>query len=137
VQALGPRLRSGDVLLSLDARTFFTLAYESEMLARRGEPLAAPLRNWDSGHEPFYRGQALIRDDETITAGELAELGWRKALPEMGLEGNVWLVAIADGWKERLGFAPLDSGQVRELDRIVTFRGGEIAQARRLEVPPP
>lgn len=137
VRALAPRLHPGDVVLSLDARTFFTLAYESEMLARRGDPLAAPLRNWDSGHEPFYRGQALIRDDETITAAEVAARGWRRSLPELGPEGNVWLVAIADGWKERLGFAPLESGQLRELDRIVTRRSDEVAQARRLEVRTP
>jgi hypothetical protein len=136
-RALSSRLRAGDVVLTLDARSFFPLAYEAEMLARRGQPLAAPLRTWDSGHEPFYRGQALIRDEDTISAAEVAAHGWRRAVPELGAHGNIWLVAIANGRVERLGFRPLASGEVRELDRVVTERSGEMAQARRLEVSEP
>jgi hypothetical protein len=130
---LDPRFRSGDVILALDARSYFTLAYEAEMHRRHGQPLP-PVRNWDSGNEPFYRGQTLIRADVTITAAEFAARGVRGTMPDLRDGGSVWLVAIANGRREDLDFGPLESGALREVGRVVVEREGEAAQARQLEV---
>jgi hypothetical protein len=135
IAALKPRLRPGDVLIALDARSYFTVAYEAEMYRRRGDPLP-PVRNWDAGNEPFYRGQTLILPEATITASEFAAGGVRGTMPELGDGASVWLLAIANGRREDLDFGPVEAGQLREVDRVVVERKGEAAQARQLRVAP-
>jgi hypothetical protein len=135
VDALGARIRSGDVLLASDARSFFPLAYELSRPAGEGRQVAAPLYDWDSGTDPFYLGQTLIDDAHRVTEQEVAAGGWAGALPGLTGDGSVWLVSLAHDTNEDLDFAPLDDGRLREVDRLVVEPVNEAGQARRLEVP--
>jgi hypothetical protein len=132
--AIAARMGRGDIVLAVDARSYFTLAYEAEMLRRRGEPLAGPVFVWDSGKQPFYWAQSLISPGDTVSAATLASAGWRGAFPDLAPGGSIWLVALANGRNERIGFAPLETGQARELDRLVIEKAKGVGQIRRLEV---
>jgi 4-amino-4-deoxy-L-arabinose transferase-like glycosyltransferase len=133
VAALQPQLRDGDALLALDARSYFPLAYYAAQSARQGRPLPA-LRDWDSGAEPFYRGQSLLPPGSIIDEATVRSLGWHGALPGLADDGHVWLVALANGRSKDLGFAPLDRGELVEVERLIVEHEGNPGQARELEV---
>jgi hypothetical protein len=134
VTAIAARIRPGDIVLAVDARSYFTLAYEAEMFRRRGTPLAGPVLGWDSGNQPFYWAQSLISPTDTVTAASLASAGWRGAVPALAPDGSIWLVALANGRNERVGFAPLETGRAREVDRLVLEKHNGVGQIRQLEV---
>lgn len=133
VAALQPRLRDGDALLALDARSYFPLAYYAAQSARQGRVLPV-LRDWDSGAEPFYRGQSLLPPGSIVGEATVRALGWHGALPELDDAGHIWLVALANGRSEDLGFAPLERGELAEIDRLIVEHEGNPGQARELEV---
>jgi hypothetical protein len=133
VAALQPRLRDGDALLALDARSYFPLAYYSARSAGQGRPLPV-LRDWDSGAEPFYRGQSLLPPGAIVDEATVRSLGWHGALPGLADDGHIWLVALANGRSEELGFAPLEHGELAEIDRLIIEHEGNPGQARELEV---
>jgi uncharacterized membrane protein len=134
VAAIATRMHRGDVVLAVDARSYFTLAYEAEMRRRSGEPLAGPLLSWDSGNQPFYWAQSLMSPTDTVSAAALASTGWRAAFADLAPNGSMWLVALANGRNERIGFAPLETGRAREVDRLVLVSHNGVGQIRRLEV---
>lgn len=133
VAALQPRLRDGDALLALDARSYFPLAYYAARSADLGRQLPA-LRDWDSGGEPFYRGQSLLPPGSIVDEATVGSLGWHGALPGLADDGYIWLVALANGRSEELGFAPLDRGELVEVERLIVEHEGNPGQARKLEV---
>jgi hypothetical protein len=61
-------------------------------------------------------------------------LGWHGALPGLADDGHIWLVALANGRSEDLGFAPLERGELAEIDRLIVEHEGNPGQARQLEV---
>lgn len=134
IAAIAARMQPGDVVVAVDARSYFTLAYEAETRRRSGAPLAGPLLSWDSGNEPFYWAQSLISPTDTVTAARLGSAGWRAAFPGLAPEGSIWLVALANGRNERIGFGPLETGRAREVDRLVLERHNGVGQIRQLEV---
>jgi dolichyl-phosphate-mannose-protein mannosyltransferase len=134
IAAIASRMHPGDVVVAVDARSYFTLAYEAEMRRRSGEPLAGPLLSWDSGTQPFYWAQSLISATDTVPAKKLASAGWRAAFTDLAPDGSIWLVALANGRNERIGFAPLETGRAREVDRLVLESHNGVAQIRQLEV---
>jgi hypothetical protein len=132
VVALRPRLGPGDVVISLDARSYFPLAYAAHRLAEAGEPLPAPVFDWDSGREPFYRGQSLIPPGRVLDAADVEEAGGWGRLPGLGRGSSIWLAILARGRDEPLGFAPLAEGELEEVARIVVAPVGQAAEARQL-----
>jgi len=133
VAALQPRLRDGDALLALDARSYFPLAYYAARSADQGRPLPV-VRDWDSGAEPFYRGQSLLPPGTIVDEATVRALGWQGALPGLADDGHIWLIALANGRSEDLGFAPLERGELIEVDRLIVEHEGNPGQARQLEV---
>jgi hypothetical protein len=133
VAALEPRLRDGDALLALDARSYFPLAYYAALSADQGRPLPV-VRDWDSGAEPFYRGQSLLPPGTIVDEATVRALGWQGALPGLADDGHIWLIALANGRSEDLGFAPLERGELIEVDRLIVEHEGNPGQARQIEV---
>ncbi len=127
LDAVESRLRPGDVLLAADARSYFPLAWE---LHRRG--LDVPAWDWEPPGEPFFRGHALLDPSVRVTPEE-SGAGWDVALPGLGEDGRIWLIALANDRDEDLHFAPLSEGELREVERIVLEPVDEAGQARALE----
>jgi hypothetical protein len=128
LDAVESRLQPGDVLLAADARSYFPLAWE---LHRRG--LDVPAWDWEPPGEPFFRGHALL-DAGTRVTPEEATAGWEVALPGLGRNGRIWLIALANDRDEDLHFAPLADGEMREVERVVVEPVDEAGQARALEL---
>jgi 4-amino-4-deoxy-L-arabinose transferase-like glycosyltransferase len=133
---LASRVRQGDVLLTGDARSYFPAAYELSRRESAGGAIPAPLYDWDSGDEPFFRGQSLLPADRVLTPDELRAAGdWQAALPGLAPGGSVWLITLAHGTNEDIHFEPLATGDLRELSRIVIDPTDEGGQARQLVLP--
>jgi 4-amino-4-deoxy-L-arabinose transferase-like glycosyltransferase len=128
---LARRARPGDVLLALDARSYFPIAWELDRRARLGATLPVAAYDWEPPGEPFFRGQSLLDPAVRVTPDEAAA-GWSTALPGLAPGGRVWLVALANDRDEDLGFDPLDAGELREVERIVVEPVDEAGQALAL-----
>jgi hypothetical protein len=133
VTALEERMRPGDVALSLDSRSYFQVAY---LLGRDRMPerLPGPLFSWKPDSEPFYFGGNLLPPEAVLSANEIRADGWRASLPGLAPGGRIWLVALANGATEDLGFQPLDAGELREIGRLFLAPAGEAGQLRELVV---
>jgi mannosyltransferase len=132
--ALQREMHPGDVALSLDARSYFQLAY---LLGRETSParLPGPLLAWDSGNEPYYFGQSLLSPQTLVSAGETNAVGWKASLPGLAPGGRIWLIALANGATEDLAFEPLVDGELHEIDRVLISPRGETGQLRELVLP--
>jgi mannosyltransferase len=131
--SLEQRMQPGDVAVSLDARSYFQIAYllgRDETLSR----LPGPLYVWDSGREPFYFGQSLLPSRTLVPADHIKGMDWESRLPGLAPDGSIWLVALANGANQQLGFGPLDVGEVHEVGQVVLARNGETGQLRELVV---
>lgn len=130
---LEQRMRPGDVALSLDARSYFQVAY---LLGHEGtrDHLPGPLLTWSSGSEPFYYGQTLLSPNTLVSASETEAAGWSASLPGLGPGGRIWLIALANGSAEDLGFRPLMAGELGQVERIVLTPRGEAGQLLELVV---
>jgi mannosyltransferase len=128
VAALQQRVRSGDAVLAVDARSYFPLAY---LVERDESPLAlpAPLRYWRSGREPGYFGSDLIGSSDTV--GPDTPL---IATPGLASSGRIWLVALTDPDYELANFTPLSTGEATELSRVTISDAG--ATGLLIEVGP-
>lgn len=128
------RVRSGDALLAFDARAYFSLAYEAGRPGR-GAFGAAPVLDWDSGHEPSFRGSGLIDERLVIDGAALARHGVQEAL-RLAPDGRVWLIAEGVEAHGPLPFAPVADGSLRVVERtIMGAERYEAAQAVLLELP--
>jgi hypothetical protein len=131
--SLEQRMRPGDVAVSLDARSYFQMAY---LLGRDGTPdhLPGPLYCWNSGDDPFFYGQSLLPPGTLVSADDADRMDWPSRLPGLAAHGSIWLIALANGASERLGFRPLDLGDVHEVERVFVAPTGETGQLRELVV---
>ncbi|MDP9270736.1 MAG: glycosyltransferase family 39 protein [Chloroflexota bacterium] len=127
------RVSPGDVVLAVDSRSYFGLAYEVAQPA--GEALAATVsvRYWRSGREPRYFGSGLIAIDQTVTPQESEREG-RFVMPGLATSGSIWVVALTNGIHELDRFAPLAAGQVRLVDRIQVRSRGVSAAIFRIKL---
>lgn len=133
LEVLEQRMRVGDVALAIDARSYFPLAYlegREEMPVR----LPGPLFSWYSSREPFYYGQSLLSPETLVSHSETDSAGWYASLPGLQPGGMVWLIALANGASEDLGFQPLEAGELSKLERIVVAPAGEPGQLVELVV---
>lgn len=135
VGELTERVRPGDVLVAVDARSYFPVAYQLHRLAQEGRALPAPLVTWDSGHEPFYRAQTLLEEEHIVRSDLAGERGWQASLPQLGPEGRLWLLVVANGRNPSIDFDPIEAGELRETERIMVVAPTEVSQIRRLELP--
>jgi len=128
------RARPNDLLLTIDPRSYFPMAYALERVGQADGGQDLLLKTWDRGDEPFYRGLTLIDEDHVVRRLDVLQSGWRGALPELRPGGRIWLVAAANAAREDLGFRPLEDAELVEIDRIVVRRGTDAAQARLVEL---
>jgi 4-amino-4-deoxy-L-arabinose transferase-like glycosyltransferase len=130
---LEEEMRPGDIALSLDARSYFQIAY---LLGHHGtaDHLPGPFFNWSSGSEPFFYGQSLISSNVSVPTSEAGTVGWTASLPGLAAGGRIWLIALANGSDESLGFRPLEEGQLAEVSRTVLEPVGEAGQLLELIV---
>jgi mannosyltransferase len=125
---LSQRVRTGDVVLLADARSYFPVAY---LVERESEPIAlpAPVRYWRSGSEPAFSGGDLVAPSDTVIGDEPFQL---QTLSGLSATGSIWLVAITDPQGEVRGFSPLADGRVTELERFVVADHGASGLVLRL-----
>jgi hypothetical protein len=136
VDRLTMEVQPGDVVLAVDARSYFSTAYYAARLGEAGHALPCPVLAWDSGVQPFFYGQSLIDPTLTVAASDARARGLRNVLPGLGPNGRIWLVAAANGRNQKVGFDPMDKGVVRETDRqILTQPSGDAAQIILLAFP--
>lgn len=136
VDRLSREVQPGDVVLAVDARSYFTTAYYAARLAEAGHPLPGPVLAWDSDDQPFFYGQSLIEPTSTVSAAAARAFGMHNVLPGLGPNGRIWLVAEANGRNQKVGFAPMETGVVHEVDRqVVTQSSGDPAQIILLAFP--
>jgi hypothetical protein len=133
LEVLDQRMRPGDVAISLDARSYFQIAY---LLWRERTPVHLPgsLVVWSSGSEPFYYGQSLLPTKTLISPSEISIAGWGASLPGLSRSGSIWLIALANGASADLGFRPLEDGELREVGRTLIAPTGEAGQLIELAV---
>jgi len=129
VSALQARVTQGDVIVAVDARSFFPIAY---LLSRSSDPvsLTVPTYAWHSASDPFYYGQALL--EPTV---RLDEATGEFPPPGLSRGRRIWLVALANGTNSDLGFAPLTQGAALQLGQIVVMPKSEAGQIRELIIP--
>jgi len=127
-------MRPGDVLLAVDARSYFPLAYES---GRSSHPttLPGPLWFWDDGSEPAFFGSGLIDASRSVVP-RIAERGGRLTIPGLAPNGSIWIVPLTNDDYELGTFAPLARGEVVEVSRTVVRGGGYTTPVVRLRVAP-
>jgi hypothetical protein len=129
--ALAGEMRPGDVVIAVDARSYFALAYLAE---RSSNPirLPGPVLCWNSGTEPDYFGTALVPASAVVYASS----GLRAQLPELSPSGRIWLVKLADVMAADVGFAPLQDGSVRQLSELMLHPDAKPGQIRELVLSP-
>ncbi len=135
-QLLVSMVQPGDVVLTLDARTYFPLGYYLDQTAA-GTVADDQLFDWDPPGEPFYLGTSLISADRLIDPGRVAAVGWQAVLPGLGPRGTIWLVSIANGNATDLGFSPLTSGPLLRQSGATIFItpvDGNVGQIRPLVI---
>jgi hypothetical protein len=120
-------VRPGDVVLALDAQTYFPIDYYLGQTAA-GSQIDRQLYDWDANNEPFYLGTSLIQSSRVIDEPLIARLGWQAALPALRPGGTIWLVTITNGDDANLGFDPLAGGTL--VQQSTVFVPSSPAQSR-------
>jgi mannosyltransferase len=130
-RALAVEMRPGDVVIAVDARSYFPMAYVAER-ATGSVALPGPVLCWDSGDQPYYNGGALVPAGAIVGAGS----SLRSQLPQLGPSGRIWLVTLANGKNQNVNFRPLDDGAVVQLSVVYVNPDGETGQIRELTLSP-
>jgi 4-amino-4-deoxy-L-arabinose transferase-like glycosyltransferase len=135
VQELALLVRPGDVVLALNAQTYFPLHYYLDRTGE-GQRLGVQLYDWHAPSDPFFTGWADIDAGRLMEPATVSRIGWR---PALHLESNatLWLVTVTNGDRQSIGFAPLQSGQLREVSRTFVNEGGVVGQILRLAIASP
>jgi hypothetical protein len=117
VAELRALVRPGDVILSMDARSYFPLAYLQAHCEAAG-CLPAPLYDWEGPGQPFYRGSALLDSAVVVDRADVDRLGWPDALPGLSPNGTIWLVELARPDHENLATEVARSGELIQTESI-------------------
>jgi hypothetical protein len=127
---LGQEARAGDVVVALDARSYFPLRYYLErggLLGRSGVRLV----EWHRPGEAFYAGWQDIEPSDRLEEPELEAVGWDDAL-RLPPTATVWLVSIVDPVKDFDGLPEEMCASlrvIRTIDVAGTGRSGRIQAA--------
>jgi mannosyltransferase len=129
-QELARVVKPGDVVIAVNAQSYFPLAY---YLDRTGEAqrLGIELYEWHSPTAAFFTGWADIDSTQRIEPATVGGVGWRSAV-HLGATNSIWVVSLVDSDHARIYFTPLESGQLRETDRIIVQGNGLLAQIRKV-----
>jgi 4-amino-4-deoxy-L-arabinose transferase-like glycosyltransferase len=134
VQELASKVRPGDVVLALNAQTYFPLTY---YLDARGEAerLGIELYEFHLPTAAFFTGWRDIDTDRVIEPAAVAQLGWKGCL-HLPAGGTVWLVALDNHDRYFSSFSAYEAGTLRETWSIVIHgfgKEGEIRSAVPIE----
>lgn len=129
-QELATLVQPGDVVVAVNAQSYFPLAY---YLDRTGEAqrLGIQLYDWHAPTAAFFTGWADIDSTQRIEPTTVARVGWRSAV-HLGAGRSIWVVSLVDSDHERIYFSPLETGQLREVDRIIVHGYDVLAQVRKV-----
>ena len=108
---LAGRVQPGDVVLALNAQTYFPLDYYLDDATR--DRLGIRLLECRRPDAAYFTGWQVIDGSARIDAPRLSSEGWGNALG-LGPHNTVWLVALDDQAKEFRRIAPYEQGQVVE-----------------------
>jgi hypothetical protein len=106
-------VRPGDVVLTVDAQTYLPLVYYLGQ-TEAGTAILDRTYDWYQPNWSPYIGTSLIANDRVVDAVLVSKVGWRAALPGLSPSGTIWLATIVNGTNSKLGFKPLDTGQLVE-----------------------
>jgi hypothetical protein len=128
-QELAVLVQPGDVVVTTDAQTYFPLAYYLDTTgeARR---LGIQLYDWHAATAAFFTGWQDIESTQRIEAATVALVGWRSAV-DLGPGKSIWVVSLVDSDNEQINFSPLETGQLREIGRVIVHGRSLLAQIRR------
>jgi 4-amino-4-deoxy-L-arabinose transferase-like glycosyltransferase len=126
-QTLSGLVGPGDVVLTLNAQSYFPLRY---YLVRSGDAgrLGVRLFDWHRPSAAFFTGWQDIEDAEILDASRIEALGWEGAA-HLAPGGSLWLVSLVDPGYEFPLFAPLQTGAVREIRRIDVGSSAQVREA--------
>lgn len=127
-QELAALAQPGDVVITLNAQTYFPLEY---YLSGSGEAqrLGVGLYDWHRPSAAYFTGWQDIDDSSIVDAAEVARLGWEGAV-HLAPGRSLWLVTLVNPGYEFPLFTPLTSGQLREVQRITIYGGRPTAEIR-------
>jgi hypothetical protein len=131
---IATRMRPGDVVLAVDPRSYFTVAYWVGRHSAGQISLPGPIYSYDSGRNPWYAGGPLLPTESVVAQEALDANGPHRSLAGLHDGGHIWLVALANGTNEDLNFPPLRDGTFTEVGRVVVQPAGEAGQIRELVV---
>ena len=128
-QELAALVQPGDVVIAMNAQTYFPLAY---YLDTTGEVqrLEIELYDWHAPTAAFFTGWSDIDSAQRIEPSTVARVGWRSAV-HLGPGKSIWVVSLVDSDHERIYFSPLETGQLREIGRVIVHGRSLLAQIRR------
>jgi hypothetical protein len=131
-QELAALVQPGDVVITLNAQTYFPLEY---YLFGSGEAqrLGVGLYDWHRPTAAFFTGWQDIDSASILDASKIADLGWEGAA-HLAPGRSLWLVTLVNPGYEFPLFTPLQTGAVRESQRI-NVQGGRLTAQIREAVP--
>jgi hypothetical protein len=124
--------RPGDVVIALDARSYFPLRYYLDRggwLATRG----VRLLEWHRPGEAFYAGWQDIEASDRLEECELERVGWGDAL-SLRPSAAIWLVSLVDPAKDFGGLPSASTASLR-FDRTIRVDAGGKSGRIVLAVP--
>ncbi len=128
VATLSGLVHPGDVVITLNAQTYFPLRY----YLRDGElerSLGTSLYDWHRPSAAFFTGWKDIDDTGILEPATVARQGWRETV-HIGPRSVFWLVTLVDPDREFSVFEPLSTGEMRETGRFDVKGAGRVAQIR-------
>jgi 4-amino-4-deoxy-L-arabinose transferase-like glycosyltransferase len=128
-QELATLVQPGDVVVAVNAQSYFPLAYYLETTGE-AQRLGIQLYDWHAPTASLFTGWADIDSSARIEPTTVDRVGWRSAV-HLGPGRSIWVVSLVDSDHERICFSPLETGQLREVDRIIVHGYDVVAQIRK------
>jgi hypothetical protein len=126
VGELSKLVRPGDVVMTLNAQSYFPLEY---YLTKAGEAkrLGIELYHWHRPTAAFFTGWRDIDPSRVLDLEIIAQKGWVSAL-NLPPEAHIWLVTLNNPAYEFPRFVPAQNGSLTILDSTVVERNGVTAE---------
>jgi hypothetical protein len=128
VATLAGLVHPGDVVITLNAQTYFPLRY----YLRDGEldrSLGTTLYDWHRSSAAFFTGWKDIDAAGILEPAKVARQGWKDTV-HIGPRSMFWLVTLVDPDREFRVFEPLSMGEMRETGRFDVKGTSRTAQIR-------